>query len=624
MRIGTTASIPYYGDLEGTGWRSRLQVDADPTGLENSQGATTGQERARMFRANIDTSNTWVQGFPGPMASKISSLRLEATDARDNGWQITGFEFGGGQHFKDIHFWNLAGGIRQMPTLYSDQVTAERLLANGQLIKTADADNIGYLVNLPFTGDGILVSQCHVASDSVDESGNPARGRNVYFNFKNGACVDASINGDHLIRDSRAVSLRGLHMEFGRVHFDGSTAASLSDALFYKRETGTVDDVAPIRIEIPSGTTSVRSPVISLSNIGFHYGAPFSNYTLPTNDIEILSGGSLPVAALVSFAMQHRVDASDVNFSESVAYGVSTNIPSFNTYSHMASVKSLWRNGTFIVEGSLPGVTVFSGSEVSASLGPWRDWRIASGTYYYRIALLCDVPRCLGTLATAEVTASPTLGGNGVQLVPNSVARRPGMLRIYRGTSAGVYDSVVNVPLMSGARVQDNGEDIAGFAWESRTPGAADTVNAGSNGGFQLLAGSEEAGSDAYGRAVALFTANTLPTTGSWRKGDRVDLQTPVNETWRVLLGYYRATNCTTAATANVLGTDWHPIYSQIGIQNTTTAALEAIGNAINTTGKTTGKMVFDTTANKPVWAVGATAGAVWNDATGTLAYTPV
>jgi hypothetical protein len=176
------------------------------------------------------------------------------------------------------------------------------------------------------------------------------------------------------------------------------------------------------------------------------------------------------------------------------------------------------------------------------------------------------------------------------------------MLRIYRGTSAGVYDSVVNVPLMSGARVQDNGEDIAGFAWESRTPGAADTVNAGSNGGFQLLAGSEEAGSDAYGRAVALFTANTLPTTGSWRKGDRVDLQTPVNETWRVLLGYYRATNCTTAATANVLGTDWHPIYSQIGIQNTTTAALEAIGNAINTTGKTTGKMVFDTTANKPVW----------------------
>lgn len=55
-----------------------------------------------------------------------------------------------------------------------------------------------------------------------------------------------------------------------------------------------------------------------------------------------------------------------------------------------------------------------------------------------------------------------------------------------------------------------------------------------------------------------------------------------------------------------------------------TTAELAAIGNAVNTTGKVAGRMVFNTTTNKPVWAVGANANSVWNDATGTLAHTPV
>ena len=55
-----------------------------------------------------------------------------------------------------------------------------------------------------------------------------------------------------------------------------------------------------------------------------------------------------------------------------------------------------------------------------------------------------------------------------------------------------------------------------------------------------------------------------------------------------------------------------------------TTAALEAVGNAINTTGKYVGKMVFNTTTTKPVWAVGATAGSVWADHAGVTSHSPV
>ena len=56
-----------------------------------------------------------------------------------------------------------------------------------------------------------------------------------------------------------------------------------------------------------------------------------------------------------------------------------------------------------------------------------------------------------------------------------------------------------------------------------------------------------------------------------------------------------------------------------------TTAALAALANAINTSArKEAGFMVFNTTTNKPVWAVGNTDASVWVDATGATAHTPI
>ena len=56
-----------------------------------------------------------------------------------------------------------------------------------------------------------------------------------------------------------------------------------------------------------------------------------------------------------------------------------------------------------------------------------------------------------------------------------------------------------------------------------------------------------------------------------------------------------------------------------------TTAELDDITSTINTSAsKVTGYSVFNTTTGAPVWATGAAAGSVWNDATGAVANTPV
>lgn len=54
-----------------------------------------------------------------------------------------------------------------------------------------------------------------------------------------------------------------------------------------------------------------------------------------------------------------------------------------------------------------------------------------------------------------------------------------------------------------------------------------------------------------------------------------------------------------------------------------TTAKLTDIDDAVNTTDKHAGKMVFNVTTGAPVWAVGPDADDVWNTAAGATAHTP-
>jgi len=67
------------------------------------------------------------------------------------------------------------------------------------------------------------------------------------------------------------------------------------------------------------------------------------------------------------------------------------------------------------------------------------------------------------------------------------------------------------------------------------------------------------------------------------------------------------------------------PLLPDANDPTSTTAALAAVGNAINTAGKYAGKQIFNTTTNKLVVATGASAGATWvNAGTGVVEHTPV
>lgn len=65
--------------------------------------------------------------------------------------------------------------------------------------------------------------------------------------------------------------------------------------------------------------------------------------------------------------------------------------------------------------------------------------------------------------------------------------------------------------------------------------------------------------------------------------------------------------------------TGWRPT----GTLETTTAALAAVSDPVNTVGKFAGRPAWNTTTGRPVWAVGSAASAAWRFADGTTAHSP-
>lgn len=82
--------------------------------------------------------------------------------------------------------------------------------------------------------------------------------------------------------------------------------------------------------------------------------------------------------------------------------------------------------------------------------------------------------------------------------------------------------------------------------------------------------------------------------------------------------------NGASLASLTTTGAVTDPIGRLQALPRSTTAALEAVGNAINTTNKFAGKAVINTTTGAIVTAASSAAAGVWQALDGTTAHTPV
>lgn len=67
----------------------------------------------------------------------------------------------------------------------------------------------------------------------------------------------------------------------------------------------------------------------------------------------------------------------------------------------------------------------------------------------------------------------------------------------------------------------------------------------------------------------------------------------------------------------------WFENFSRLFSPTATTVELDSATSIVNTTFKSAGRMIFDTTTSIPVWALGELATDAWVDATGVTVNTP-
>lgn len=612
--IGSEVFIPWYVSILGEGNQSCLRFD-------NNSPST-------LFKLNTDSNSSWVVPFPAVNFTRVSDMFISSVNGTVTTNPKTIFEIGGPLDLRNIHVGRAACVVKQPSLLYIDSVKIERLMAYSPKF----VDDNTWLVDLNYTGDTVDINQCHffredegTPTDYIDDH----RPRGIRLRYKAAASIRNIIGGDILVRSCKNVAISELHHEFGFVFIEDSTG-ELRNSVFWMRGA-TSGELSGIPFRLTFSDTSVaKSNVWLTENVSFVYQREFpgGGYVAGMPNFSLQESSGTPLVGLMTFRNLWRDHWSEIGgFQTPARIGVTCGVADFDNYSHLASQESSHNGRQWKISGNfseLPATS--SGIDVaSSSLLNEAKWYASSGTYYYKITLLLDSMRMVGLPGTAEKSFVLTNGQSGPSITLLTDFQKPAMLRIYRGTSTGVYSHYVDVPFLSGGRLFDTGEDICGYPWISRTPAAVDTINNLSVVGMEINPGEFAAASDAYGNAVTRVRSSaTIPTVGAWRRGDMVLMENgPSNSAFR-FVGWRRITNCTKAAPTHVLGTDWAEIWERYAHPAASAAEFQSATASVNTVFKRRGTMWSDTTSGKILQAMGSIATSVWADSDGTTVYTPV
>lgn len=595
--MDTTVSVPSSfsatKSLRGAGKSGPIITQASPN-------LTNGV----LFRLNANSDTSPITTFTNNAASTVDDIYISAQASYNNKVGVTGFVFNGSTILRNILLSYVARGF-VFGNAYNDLVVIENVCVENQLIVDANSWIID-LLNTPIShnsaGDGVKISGVQAAG-AYNTSGASLRCNTIRASAHHQLLIERVLNGDiSLIGCVNPIINRG-HFENGHTTLEQCQGAIVENSAYYMCNAASINAGTPISVlsSGPSGDSAVQNSIL-FKNLVFYY-LPTSSGNLMMDragvpNISFVDSFSVEVEKLLcSFTPNNYLDFSD--------RGITTGIPAFDNYSHIASLRSLLTNGG----GTAPVIDVkfshgFSAARnTTASLFAYSDiasvsFNQPSGTYYYKAVILYDPKRRIG-YASGETSTAVTNGGNAARLyVAASDACQPVMIELYRGAVSGSYNEVLRYPYIDGRSLYDLGDCVNGVPWAPMASGGIEAVNVGLLAGLNLSPGDTAATSDAYGHAEVWTDSNTMPTTGAWRKGDKVWLREPVVTNGLALVGWLRITDCAEAAPSNVPGADWQSIYV-----NSTGTFSNALAALAGTTDTVTAAMAYAGSGNTTVFA---------------------
>jgi len=567
-----------------------------------------------LFAINANPDGTPFTSYTNNCSTVVEDLYINVSASFNNNVGILAFLSNGSVIFRNLLMENASTGVR-LGNAYNDLVDISNISVLSQLLVDANS----WIVDLYQSGGGYACS----AGDGVRISGIQAAGafsagvatrcQTVRASNHHQLKIERILNGDILLIGCVNPKIERCHFENGHTTLQQCQDAVVEHSTFYMCNSGSINYGTPIVVSSQSITSDTATQnSVSLRELYFYYLPAISG------DLMMDRTGVPNLSLTGSFSIEIEkllCGFTPSNYQVFSERGITTGIPAFDNYSHIASLRSRLTNGggsTPVVDLNLSyGFT--AARNASATLAIATQSGVASvaptATYFYKANLLYDAKRRIG-YASNEVSLAVTSGGNVPRLCfGSSDLCQPVIIEIYRGTASGIYDHVVRYPYISGRSLYDLGDCVNGMPWTIQIAGAAETLNTGLLAGLNLTPGDTATSSDAYGHAEAWTDSNTLPTTGAWRSGDKVWLRVPSLVTGGMYLaGWVRITNCAEASPANALGTDWQAIYiSSTG----STSAINGVPIPLS-------KAIVGTDANGCI--ADATASTLANNTSGTAA----
>lgn len=585
LLIATQVPIPTREYWLGYGGRTKFVIDVNdpyPNGYLLF-GATTAYQSA--------------QSYDLFGCKEFGGVYLDGRAAAGNGKSPVGVVVGmPGATVRDVYAYSMQTTVRGAETggatgvdPHSDHLVISNVHTNNQP-NPVDFDwnsptSARYAIDYLRTqagADGAVIERCQ--ANPTGTVPTQKRARHIGLRAFTCGVVQRVLNGDVYFYQSKA-TLRDSYFEHGQTTvLDSETV--IENVMFWQRsEASRGADIGcvPLRLIAATGLESpsanptsavVRDCVWNYDAVGQVSGAGLGGYSLTNPNFTI----DTSLYALVQIENCWRGAPYSNGRGWYPRLGLTCGMAEFDTYSHFASLASRYEaSGTsggnrWRIEARRGPIAIGSASTANvietvtdAGSGFKTTWQEASATYYYRAAVYHDKVRSIGILGAQELSIARTNGGGGSDIRLGYDLPGGGyMLRLYRGTATGAYDHYVDVPVLLAGRLYDNGFDVGGFPWLTRTTGPADAVNGGLSGGIDLSPAERTAASDAYGKMIATSLTGAVPTVGAWRRGDEVRLIAPTLSGTRRLVAYRRLTNCTSAAPTHVLGTDWEAVYSTV------------------------------------------------------------
>lgn len=492
--------------------------------------ATASLTGGFMFMINTNDGINWITPYPNMNTGGFTNCQF---DNRNGVAAVRGIKCFGSGKFSQLSFTGLRQSISRPTGFYCDSFQLEDIICQNP------QDNTEYQIDIQGLGDGFTAKDIHCPYTVATTSSVLAmRVRGV-----NGGTVSDCIGGDYLIELCNDINITKGHFERAQHIYDSSNVHCPSQfnpdtriPIITRGTFASANNESRFVVDLADATFRNIEGLMEWS--GFHVSQGASVQLSFRNTTQLWS---------VQGDFQ-RVQQAGIRICQE---DLTTPVPSFNNYSYLTSKRAFvdipnivsLDHSTRCSDTGYVGISTTRVEPVGVRSAGVNQWKIATGVYYYNAQILYDAGRAIGRNPTnAEVSATAVLGSMIIHNIGFGTAPRNAIIRLYRGTSAGSYDSYVDIHTIGSTWLHDNGLRVNGIAWLSRTAGAMNTIN--SVGSFIKFQGS-----------LMELTATAIPSSaGSFTQGDQIKRpDATLDASSMLLIGHYRLTT----GSGGVTGTDW-------------------------------------------------------------------